>query len=80
MLKKYIRHIDISDNNGKNDDHLPAGEGAIDYTIYLDMLRKFRGLVVHEVHTPEDPVAASLRSQANLDRIVKSDVSRETQI
>lgn len=77
-LRKYVKHIHISDNNGKDDDHFPVGEGSIDYAIYKDMLLEFEGLVVHEIHVPLDPAAATLRSRENLDRILGKNVSRET--
>jgi sugar phosphate isomerase/epimerase len=77
-LRKYVKHIHISDNNGKDDDHFPVGEGLIDYNIYKDMLLEFEGLVVHEIHAPRDPAAATLRSRENLDKILGKNVSRET--
>jgi sugar phosphate isomerase/epimerase len=77
-LEKYIKHIHISDNNKTNDDHFPVGEGAIDYSIYNGMLRKFNGLTVHEIHAPADPAEAILRSRDNLNKILVKNVSRET--
>lgn len=48
-LGQDIRHIHLSDNFGKADDHLVIGQGSMDYSPYLDFLRSFQGLIVLEV-------------------------------
>lgn len=37
-----IRHIHISDNFGQRDDHLPVGEGGIDFTVLIEALKEIR--------------------------------------
>lgn len=35
-----IQHVHISDNFGRRDDHLAVGEGAIDFKVLIDALKK----------------------------------------
>jgi|YelNatPaOPRAMG01_1025707.scaffolds.fasta_scaffold05059_4 sugar phosphate isomerase/epimerase len=49
-LKPLISHIHIHDNNGKEDEHLPLGEGNIDFSLYWKELKNFDGTIVLEVN------------------------------
>ena len=44
-------HIQASDNRGVTDDHLPPGEGVIDWSVVLAMLERveYRGVFMLEV-------------------------------
>lgn len=44
FLKKYgsrLKHVHVSDNRGKNDDHLPLGVGTVDWTRIAALLKEF---------------------------------------
>ena len=50
-----IGHIHVSDNFGKEDNHLPIGSGTIQFTKILTALKKtgYDGTVTFEVFTPD---------------------------
>ena len=39
-FSKRIEHIHISDNHGKEDEHLPLGKGSIDWNAMLGVIKK----------------------------------------
>jgi len=45
-----IRHVHVSDNDGEADQHLPIGDGGIDWETVMERLRRngFSGWVVVE--------------------------------
>jgi sugar phosphate isomerase/epimerase len=50
-----IGHIHVSDNFGKEDNHLPIGSGSIEFAKILTALKKtgYDGTVTFEVFTPD---------------------------
>lgn len=72
ILKPYIAHIHISDNNGKYDEHLGIGDARIDYAPALGFLKKFKGLIVLEILDHKDYAGALLRSRDNLEKMLSS--------
>ena len=50
-----IRHLHVSDNFGKQDDHLPLGSGNIPFSVILRALKRagFDHTVTFEVFTPD---------------------------
>ena len=50
-----IDHVHVSDNFGKEDNHLPIGSGRIDFSKVLKALKKteYNGTVTFEVFTPD---------------------------
>ncbi len=48
-----IRHVHVSDNDGESDQHLPIGDGGIDWERVMNMLREggFNGWVVVESYS-----------------------------
>jgi sugar phosphate isomerase/epimerase len=55
-LGENIRHIHLTDNFGKNDDHLPVGDGDYDYSSIMDFLRNFPHIITLEtVDISRDP-------------------------
>lgn len=69
-LKEKIKVIHISDNHGKNDEHLPVGMGNISYQPVLSYLKNFSGMIVHEIQYPKDDEWATVESKKNLDKIL----------
>lgn len=62
-----LLHLHLHDNHGQNDDHLPVGEGTIDY---LPLLQLLAGMAVPpsitlEAHNPDD-LQRSLTNLINL--------------
>ena len=49
LLGDNIRHIHLTDNFGRRDDHLPLGDGNYDYSQFADFLRGFPHIITMEV-------------------------------
>ncbi len=56
-LSRHLRMIHASDNRGHHDDHLPPGEGTIDWPRILGLLRTsgFRGSIMMEIAGHGEP-------------------------
>lgn len=52
-LKKYIKHMHLSDNTGE-DDHLAIGQGNIDFENILREIKPYDGILLLEGWIPED--------------------------
>jgi len=54
-LGSHIAEVHIHDNNGIKDDHLPVGEGKIDFDLYFDLLARYAPDAVRtvEAHSRE---------------------------
>jgi len=64
-------HAHIHDNDGKQDLHLPVGEGTIDWSYALPMLKKIKGPLIIE---PLD-FQGALRSFSNLSTLLQNFVN-----
>lgn len=64
-----ICHIHVHDNQGKRDEHLPAGRGSIDWREAIGGLKQvgYQGLLVAENHS----CAEALESVAYLQQVLK---------
>jgi len=62
-VEDCLTHIHIHDNKGAFDEHLPPGEGSIDFKPILQALKEVRynGLWIAEVWDPKDPFEAGQR-------------------
>ena len=72
-LSRHLRMIHASDNRGNGDDHLPPGEGAIDWPRVLSLFRDhgFRGSLIMEIAGRGEPaqiLAAARRARQFLRR------------
>src|SRR5262249_33199718 len=58
-IGRRIAHVHLSDHRGHCDDHLPPGEGIIDWRRVCGSLRQvdFDGWLVLEVACPEEAVS-----------------------
>jgi sugar phosphate isomerase/epimerase len=56
VFSNEIIHIHIHDNDGKEDSHLPVGEGSIKWKNFLDWLEKakYKGWIVFENYDVSD--------------------------
>jgi sugar phosphate isomerase/epimerase len=67
-----LMHVHASDNRGQFDDHLPPGEGHIDWNDIRESLRRvaFTGWVMLELRCPEgdlgEYLAGAMRRTASL--------------
>jgi sugar phosphate isomerase/epimerase len=41
VLGSYISHLHIHDNNGLRDDHMPLGDGNIDFDLYFRLIKRY---------------------------------------
>jgi sugar phosphate isomerase/epimerase len=66
-MRRYIAHVHVHDNHGNHDDHLPPGEGEINFKPATNALRAigYRGLVIVELWNPR---AQKRTAQAGLER------------
>lgn len=71
-VKDYLVHYHIDDNGGISDDHLVPGEGKIDFTIFLEKLKKmnYQGFLAVELGYgyTNDPDNAVRRSREFLKK------------
>jgi sugar phosphate isomerase/epimerase len=72
-LSRHLRMVHASDNHGSYDDHLPPGEGSIDWSRILGLLRDngFRGSLMMEIAGRGEPaqiLAAARRARQYLRR------------
>lgn len=67
LIAPRLLHLHLHDNHGINDDHLPVGEGIIDYAPLLKLLAGLAAppSITLEAHNPEE-LRRSLASLTNL--------------
>jgi len=56
QLKDRISHVHIHDNMGKKDEHLPLGEGNIDWKHVMEKLSNYKGIFVTEMASVEEGI------------------------
>ena len=78
-LSGHLKMVHVNDNHGHRDDHLPPGDGSIDWPKFIDDLRRadFHGVLVLELHggadEPIEAVAArAARAREFLERTASS--------
>lgn len=56
-LAGHIKMLHVHDNSGQRDDHLPPGDGCIDWNMVLHILERclFRGVLILELAGGHDP-------------------------
>ena len=62
-IKKHIGHLHLNDNKRKVSDHLPLGEGAVDFPSIAGFLAAVDAALVIEIYAPERAVEATLESR-----------------
>ena len=75
VLGENIRHIHLSDNYGKEDDHLPIGEGNTDYSTIFHFIKDFPHIITLEIETPgldPNPILKSLAYIRKLEKTMGS--------
>ena len=72
VLGDNIHHIHFTDNYGKEDDHLPIGDGNIDYSSFFHLIRNFPHIVTLEVFAPGPDPSPILKSLAYFRKLEKT--------
>ena len=68
VLAGEVVHVHISDNLGGKDDHLPMGDGEIEFEPLIDFLKTADGTIAtHECLVIDDPAGGVKRSRARLN-------------
>jgi sugar phosphate isomerase/epimerase len=71
VLGDNIRHIHFSDNFGKEDDHLPIGEGNTDFSKVFQFMKDFPYIITLEIISSDSdprPILKSLEYCRNLEK------------
>lgn len=67
VLRPLIGHVHLDDNSTPHaSEHLPLGEGAIDFGAIADFLAATEAALVLEIYAPRRPVEATLQSREHL--------------
>ena len=72
VLGDNIRHIHLSDNYGKEDDHLPIGEGDSDFSSFFHLIKDFPHIVTLEIEAPGPDTSPILKSLAYLRELERN--------
>ncbi|HVR36576.1 MAG TPA: sugar phosphate isomerase/epimerase family protein [Methylomirabilota bacterium] len=77
-LSGHLRMVHASDNSGNTDDHLPPGEGRIDWSKFLGGLSEvgFRGSIILELAGHNDTDIDSILAGARRGRSLLRSISR----
>lgn len=70
----HLAHIHIHDNKGLRDDHLPPGDGNINFKPIIDALRAMRygGQLVAELWDPKNSLETGRRGLENIRKLLRS--------
>ena len=67
-LREHLVHVHVHDNHGKQDEHLPPGDGDINFKPVADALRaiNYGGLLIAELWNPEHSLEAGRKGMRKL--------------
>ena len=68
-LGEFIAEVHVHDNNGRRDDHLPIGEGTIDFGLYFSLMKRYApdALYTVEAHDRHKVLQAITNLRAHLE-------------
>jgi sugar phosphate isomerase/epimerase len=68
VLGSYIAHVHVHDNHGQRDDHMPIGDGSIDFDLYFKLMKQYAPNAVYtiEAHDREKVELAMKRLKEKL--------------
>lgn len=68
VLGPYIAHVHVHDNNGLRDDHMPLGDGSIDFDLYFRLMKQYAPDAIYaiEAHDREKVELALERLKARV--------------
>jgi len=67
-LKSRLANLHVHDNNGKFDEHLPIGDGTVDFDLVVRELADYGGRFVIESRGIADAMVSKERLSTMLDR------------
>ena len=75
LLGDRLMTLHLNDNHGLNDEHLPPGQGTVDWTSVRQLLQRVRydGCLLNEVEGGTDPARVMLDTMAAHRRLFESD-------
>ena len=81
-LSSHLRMIHVNDNNGDGDDHLPPGEGSIDWRQVLEQLNNnnFRGALILELSGRHGDDFDTAMQEARAARNFLQEINRSLEI
>lgn len=73
-LRDHLVHVHVHDNHGEQDDHLPPGDGDIDFKPVVEALRaiNYGGLLIAELWNPEHPLETGRKGMDKLRKLFKT--------
>lgn len=73
-MSEHIAHVHVHDNHGKLDDHLPPGDGEINFKPVVEALReiKYNGLLIAEFWNPQHPLETGKKGMERLRKLFKT--------
>lgn len=73
-LREHLVHVHVHDNHGKKDEHLPPGDGDINFKPVVEALRaiNYGGLLIAELWNPEHPLETGKRGMKKLRDLFKT--------
>jgi sugar phosphate isomerase/epimerase len=73
-LREHLVHVHVHDNHGKQDDHLPPGDGDINFKPVVEALQtiNYGGLLIAEFWNPEHPLETGRKGMKELRNLFKT--------
>jgi len=73
-MRRQIVHLHMHDNQGRVDDHLPPGDGKINFKPIVEAIReiKYNGFVIAEFWDPQHPLETAQRGIGRLKKLLKT--------
>jgi sugar phosphate isomerase/epimerase len=73
-LREHLAHIHVHDNRGRLDDHLPPGDGEINFKPAVEALReiKYDGFLIAELWNPQHPLETAKRGIERIRELFKT--------
>jgi len=73
-MRKQIVHLHIHDNHGRMDDHLPPGDGNINFKPIVDAIReiKYDGFIIAEFWDPQRPLKTAQNGMERLKKLFET--------
>jgi sugar phosphate isomerase/epimerase len=73
-MRRQIVHLHMHDNQGRVDDHLPPGDGKINFKPIVGAIReiKYNGFIIAEFWDPQRPLETAQRGIGRLKKLFKT--------
>jgi sugar phosphate isomerase/epimerase len=73
-LREHLVHLHVHDNRGRLDDHLPPGDGGINFRPVVEALREigYDGFLIAELWNPQHPLETGRRGIEKLRKLFKT--------